>query len=65
MQVLSDPEKRKVYDQFGEEGLKGGIPGGPSGMGGMPGGFTARNPEDILREVCYKHVGDKLFMEVA
>ena len=20
--VLSDPEKRKIYDQFGEEGLK-------------------------------------------
>lgn len=31
--VLSDPEKRKVFDQFGEEGLKGGAgaPGGPSG----------------------------------
>ena len=23
-QVLSDPEKRKIYDQFGEEGLSGG-----------------------------------------
>jgi len=33
--VLSDPEKRKLFDQFGEEGLKGGVgggaPGGPSG----------------------------------
>ncbi|KAJ5075608.1 DNAj [Anaeramoeba ignava] len=27
--VLKDPEKRKVFDQFGEEGLKsGGMPGG-------------------------------------
>lgn len=25
--VLSDPLKRTVYDQFGEEGLKNGIPG--------------------------------------
>ena len=52
--VLSDPEKRKTYDQFGEEGLKGGggynfnfssandlfshLFGGMGGMGGM-GGF--------------------------
>jgi len=31
--VLSDPEKRKMFDQFGEEGLKGGggsAPGGPT-----------------------------------
>lgn len=34
--VLSDPQKRKIYDQFGEEGLKGG---GDAGPGGMPGGF--------------------------
>lgn len=25
--VLSDPFRRTVYDQFGEEGLKNGIPG--------------------------------------
>jgi len=42
--VLSDPEKRKVYDQFGEEGLKSG--------GGFPGGyhFNAGNAEDIFRQ---------------
>lgn len=41
--VLSDPKKRSVYDQFGEEGLKGGMGNsGPDfgGVGGMPNGFT-------------------------
>ncbi|CAG0882548.1 unnamed protein product [Darwinula stevensoni] len=32
-EVLSDKKKREVYDQYGEEGLKGGIPGGGSGQG--------------------------------
>lgn len=36
-EVLSDSEKRGLYDQFGEEGLNGG-PGGPGGFGGF-GGF--------------------------
>ncbi|CAL4069510.1 unnamed protein product, partial [Meganyctiphanes norvegica] len=27
-EVLSDKKKRDIYDQFGEEGLKGGVPGG-------------------------------------
>jgi len=37
-EVLSDSEKRKVYDQFGKEGLSN------NGMGG-----TNVNPEDIFR----------------
>eukprot|EP00744_Colponema_vietnamica_P001294 GILI01002158.1.p1 GENE.GILI01002158.1~~GILI01002158.1.p1 ORF type:complete len:372 (+),score=98.40 GILI01002158.1:71-1117(+) len=48
--VLSDEKKKKIYDQYGEEGLKGGMPEGgmpggaggfqgfPGGMGGMGGG---------------------------
>ncbi|WIA21255.1 hypothetical protein OEZ85_000490 [Tetradesmus obliquus] len=36
-ETLSDPEKRRMYDQFGEERLKQGGPGGPGGPGG--GGF--------------------------
>lgn len=29
MQVLSDDEKRSIYDRFGEAGLKGQGAGGP------------------------------------
>jgi len=32
-ETLSDPQKREVYDTYGEEGLSGA--GGPGGMGGM------------------------------
>ncbi|KAI5119108.1 hypothetical protein M0805_007856 [Coniferiporia weirii] len=42
-EVLSDKDKRAIYDQVGEEGLKGGPPpggagGSPFGAGGFPGG---------------------------
>ncbi|KAJ9474494.1 Protein SIS1 [Pseudozyma hubeiensis] len=43
-EVLSDKNKRAIYDQFGEEGLKGGGPppgadgAGGGGFGGFPGG---------------------------
>lgn len=42
-ETLSDAEKRKAYDQFGEDGLNGpgGGPGGPGG-GGFPGGGGGR-----------------------
>lgn len=44
-EVLSDKNKRAVFDQFGEEGLKGGAGaapggGGAGGAGGFPGGFS-------------------------
>ena len=58
--MLSDKNKREVYDKFGEEGLKaggaeGGMGGFPGGAGGFPGGggfsFRASNPEDIFKQV--------------
>jgi DnaJ-class molecular chaperone len=36
-EVLSDKKKREVYDQYGEEGMKG--PSGGGGGGGHPGGM--------------------------
>jgi DnaJ homolog subfamily B member 4 len=39
-EILSDPEKRKVYDQYGLEFLlRGGAPPPEGAEGGMPGGF--------------------------
>ncbi|KAI7851941.1 hypothetical protein BDC45DRAFT_466702 [Circinella umbellata] len=42
-EVLSDKNKRTIYDQYGEEGLKGGAPppGAGGAEGGFPGGFGA------------------------
>ena len=58
--VLSDPEKRKIYDMYGMDGLKHGGPpggGGPFGgggghghPGGFTGGYTPRSADDIFRE---------------
>jgi DnaJ family protein B protein 4 len=62
LKVLSDPEKRGIYDQYGEEGLKGQVPppdaaaggGGTSfySTGDIPGSFrfNPRNADDIFAE---------------
>lgn len=41
--VLSDPQKRRQYDQFGKAGMRG--------SGGFSGGFNGFDPFDIFREV--------------
>ena len=58
---LVDPEKRKIYDAYGEEGLKHGGGSPPPDMNGFPGQqhahmdgrnfhFHTRDPFDIFRD---------------
>ncbi|XP_058752292.1 uncharacterized protein LOC131653776 [Vicia villosa] len=45
--VLSDSQKRAVYDQYGEDGLKGQMPPTPDAFSGGGGGASYYSPADI------------------
>lgn len=47
-EVLSTPEKRQIYDQFGAEGLKAGGGRGPGGFGG---GFQGADLGDMFGDL--------------
>nr|BAN65507.1 protein with DnaJ domain, DNJ1/SIS1 family [Babesia bovis] len=47
--VLSDPEKRKIYDQFGEEGLKGTAGGPNQGAGTTQYVYTGVDPSELFK----------------
>ena len=55
-EVLSDKKKRQVYDQFGEEGLKGGMGAEGFGNGANFGGFSF-NPSDA-RDIFSQFFGN-------
>ncbi|RPB00862.1 hypothetical protein L873DRAFT_747032 [Choiromyces venosus 120613-1] len=70
-EILSDPQKRNIYDQYGEEGLsgEGGMGGGMSaedlfsqffggggmGMGGMFGGGMQQQGPKRSRDIVHVH----------
>ncbi|KAB1266147.1 DnaJ-like protein subfamily B member 6 [Camelus dromedarius] len=49
-EVLSDANKRDIYDRYGKEGLNGGGGGGSHFDSPFEFGFTFRNPDDVFRE---------------
>ncbi|XP_025008263.2 dnaJ homolog subfamily B member 13 isoform X3 [Gallus gallus] len=54
--VLSDPVRRGIYDRFGEEGLKGGIPVGSDGEDAWTAGYVFHNnPDKVFKEFFGGH----------
>lgn len=49
--LLLTARKRAVYDQFGEEGLKNGVPAGSGESGAWTSGYTFHgNPDKVFRD---------------
>ena len=49
---MKDPEKRRVYDQYGEEGLNGGMGGSNSNFSGFNGSFnfSSFDPHETFKQ---------------
>ncbi len=60
-QVLGDPEKRKMYDQFGSAAFEqGGMGGGPGGFGGFGGGGFGFDFSQGFQGAGFEDLGDML-----
>eukprot|EP00111_Clytia_hemisphaerica_P016577 TCONS_00049106-protein len=50
-EILKDPDKRKIYDQYGEEGLKGGMGGRGADFSGYGGfNFSSFDPHETFKQ---------------
>ncbi|MDR0531574.1 MAG: molecular chaperone DnaJ [Oscillospiraceae bacterium] len=50
-EVLSDPQKKSRYDQFGHAGVDPNAVGGPGGFGGFQGGFDFGDIGDLFGSI--------------